>query len=319
MGQNGYFVFTLDAENRSILAHARMFAPAIGIAEDPVTGNGNGPLGAYLLRHGLAKAAGGRFEFRARQGEAMGRPGEARVIVGLDGGEPVPGAGGGAGGSGVPSGDRIVREADRPAVWWTLLALACLAILAAVPVAFELQVIVRDLVGPRGLRLILIAAVLALALAAVRALRRRGTLHRGRLLGTLAIVAAVAIWMWRMSVVAEGIHLVQYGLLSVLALRALACHRHDGGAYLAALAFAAGVGALEEFAQWLAPRRYWDLHEIGLNAAGAAFGLLLVWTGVRPERLAPPPRPGTLRLALGLAALGLAVAAVPWLLGSDAV
>lgn len=30
-----------------------MFAPAIGIAEDPVTGNANGPLGAYLVKHGL--------------------------------------------------------------------------------------------------------------------------------------------------------------------------------------------------------------------------------------------------------------------------
>jgi len=27
--------------------------PAIGINENPVTGNGNGPLGAYLVHHGL--------------------------------------------------------------------------------------------------------------------------------------------------------------------------------------------------------------------------------------------------------------------------
>ena len=37
-----------------------MFAPAIGIPEDPVTGNGHGPLGAYLVRHGIVPAPAGR-------------------------------------------------------------------------------------------------------------------------------------------------------------------------------------------------------------------------------------------------------------------
>ncbi|GMQ62139.1 hypothetical protein AN2V17_13700 [Vallitalea sp. AN17-2] len=32
-----------------------MFAPAIGINEDPVTGNANGPLGAYIVHHKLVK------------------------------------------------------------------------------------------------------------------------------------------------------------------------------------------------------------------------------------------------------------------------
>jgi PhzF family phenazine biosynthesis protein len=62
-----------------------MFAPAIGIAEDPVTGNANGPLGAYLVRHGMAgNAPQGGFAARMRQGEAMGRPGEVRVEVSID-------------------------------------------------------------------------------------------------------------------------------------------------------------------------------------------------------------------------------------------
>lgn len=42
---NGYYVFTVDSEENDILIHGRMFAPAIGINEDPVTGNANGPLG----------------------------------------------------------------------------------------------------------------------------------------------------------------------------------------------------------------------------------------------------------------------------------
>jgi PhzF family phenazine biosynthesis protein len=45
----GYFVFTLLNPDSGILAHSRMFAPNIGIAEDPVTGNGHGPRGVYLV------------------------------------------------------------------------------------------------------------------------------------------------------------------------------------------------------------------------------------------------------------------------------
>ncbi len=91
IGCNGYFVFALDSNSADPRAHGRMFAPAIGIAEDPVTGNANGPLGAYLVEHGLAvpESSGsggvGRLVFRARQGEALGRPGTVEVEVETEG------------------------------------------------------------------------------------------------------------------------------------------------------------------------------------------------------------------------------------------
>ncbi len=88
IGCNGYFVFTLESELADIFAHGRMFAPAIGIAEDPVTGNANGPLGAYAVEHGLAEPVRGVLSFRARQGEAMGRPGTVEVEVEVEDGMP---------------------------------------------------------------------------------------------------------------------------------------------------------------------------------------------------------------------------------------
>lgn len=88
IGCNGYFVFTLDSASSDILTHGRMFAPAIGIPEDPVTGNANGPLGAYLAQHRLVPIAGNRLSFRGRQGEAMGRPGTVEVTVALEAGVP---------------------------------------------------------------------------------------------------------------------------------------------------------------------------------------------------------------------------------------
>lgn len=66
-----------------------MFAPAIGIDEDPVTGNANGPLGAYLVRHRVVEVPeDGVFRFQIRQGEALGRPGGMEVQVEVEEGEP---------------------------------------------------------------------------------------------------------------------------------------------------------------------------------------------------------------------------------------
>lgn len=70
---NGYFVFTFDSDNDDLLTHGRMFAPAIGINEDPVTGNANGPLGGYLIQHKIVDFKGNLFEFKGKQGEKINR------------------------------------------------------------------------------------------------------------------------------------------------------------------------------------------------------------------------------------------------------
>lgn len=85
---NGYFVFTFDSDDNDILTHGRMFAPAIGIPEDPVTGNANGPLGAYLVHHGILEAPDGSITFKGKQGEAIGRPGIVLVTVEAKDGRP---------------------------------------------------------------------------------------------------------------------------------------------------------------------------------------------------------------------------------------
>ena len=86
---NGYFIFTLDSDSPDILTHGRMFAPAIGIPEDPVTGNANGPLGAYLVKHQLVDSSKNYIKYKAKQGEAIGRPGFVDVEVELEEGNPV--------------------------------------------------------------------------------------------------------------------------------------------------------------------------------------------------------------------------------------
>lgn len=86
---NGYYVFTVNSQDSDILIQGRMFAPAIGINEDPVTGNANGPLGAYLVHYNLIKHDNSLLKFKAMQGEAIKRPGIIEVEVKIENKEPV--------------------------------------------------------------------------------------------------------------------------------------------------------------------------------------------------------------------------------------
>jgi PhzF family phenazine biosynthesis protein len=85
---NGYFVFTFDSDTQEILTYGRMFAPAIGINEDPVTGNAHGPLGGYLVQNKIVDYKNNLFEFNGRQGEKIDRLGVINVKVQVENDKP---------------------------------------------------------------------------------------------------------------------------------------------------------------------------------------------------------------------------------------
>ena len=89
IGCNGFYVFTLHPDE-PILVHGRMFAPAIGIPEDPVTGNANGPLGIYMVHFDICPDLqhDDYFDFEIVQGEAIGRAGGMKVHVEKKNGKP---------------------------------------------------------------------------------------------------------------------------------------------------------------------------------------------------------------------------------------
>ena len=90
VGCNGYYVFTLNFKEK-VLVHGRMFAPAIGISEDPVTGNANGPLGIYLVHYGICRDMESENElfFSILQGEAIKRKGGMDVRVEIKNHNPI--------------------------------------------------------------------------------------------------------------------------------------------------------------------------------------------------------------------------------------
>jgi trans-2,3-dihydro-3-hydroxyanthranilate isomerase len=76
------FVFTQEVVLPNSTVHSRMFAPAMGIAEDPATGAASGPLGCYLVRHGRVQLAG---QMVSEQGFEIGRPSLVQVKIEQDG------------------------------------------------------------------------------------------------------------------------------------------------------------------------------------------------------------------------------------------
>jgi len=90
-GHVGVFFFSTEAaptpHDRDVVAYSRMFAPSAGVVEDPATGSATGPLGCYLVRHGLVH----RDQLRdmvSLQGVAMGRPSRLHMRISQnDGGE----------------------------------------------------------------------------------------------------------------------------------------------------------------------------------------------------------------------------------------
>lgn len=81
LGCTGYFIFTFDTPESDILTYGRMFAPAIGIEEDPVTGNAHVMLGTYLVEHRFISPTETPSSFVSKQGEVLNRVGQVMVTV----------------------------------------------------------------------------------------------------------------------------------------------------------------------------------------------------------------------------------------------
>jgi PhzF family phenazine biosynthesis protein len=79
LGAAGYFVFAFARDGTDHQVESRMFCPALGIAEDPVSGNAHGLLGAYLSQLGLLTPVSERVRFCGVQGHFLNRPGRVEV------------------------------------------------------------------------------------------------------------------------------------------------------------------------------------------------------------------------------------------------
>jgi PhzF family phenazine biosynthesis protein len=87
LGADGFFVFAVNRNSDEWSTESRMFCPALGIAEDPVSGNAHAMLAAYLWD--LGQFGKNSTAFIGRQGRQMQRPGQVSVKLEVDKGSLV--------------------------------------------------------------------------------------------------------------------------------------------------------------------------------------------------------------------------------------
>jgi trans-2,3-dihydro-3-hydroxyanthranilate isomerase len=80
--RRGIFVFTTESGPDGATVYSRMVG-ATG-SEDPATGSASGPLGCYLVRHGLVPATAAGAIVSA-QGVKMGRPSRIHIRLAVSG------------------------------------------------------------------------------------------------------------------------------------------------------------------------------------------------------------------------------------------
>ena len=83
---HGVFVFSAQPGAARATVYSRMFAPELGITEDPATGGASGPLGCYLVRHKVVQPDKADSMI-SLQGVKMGRPSHVHIAIGLEKGE----------------------------------------------------------------------------------------------------------------------------------------------------------------------------------------------------------------------------------------
>jgi trans-2,3-dihydro-3-hydroxyanthranilate isomerase len=83
VAHTGIYLFSTEDHGDGVTAYCRMFAPGFGIVEDPATGSACGPLGCYLVQHGLVRGDAAST-IVSWQGVAMGRPSRIHVNITQD-------------------------------------------------------------------------------------------------------------------------------------------------------------------------------------------------------------------------------------------
>lgn len=89
LGTDCVMCYSTETASREATVQCRMFAPGLGVPEDPATGSAAGALGAYLVRHGAVALEDGRAAIVVDQGIEIGRSSRIYVTVTADGADRI--------------------------------------------------------------------------------------------------------------------------------------------------------------------------------------------------------------------------------------
>jgi trans-2,3-dihydro-3-hydroxyanthranilate isomerase len=89
IGTDCAMCYWMESAGASSVARCRMFAPGLGVPEDPATGSAAGALGAYLVRNQVVNPVNGTASIVVHQGAEIERPSVMHVEVDVSEDEAV--------------------------------------------------------------------------------------------------------------------------------------------------------------------------------------------------------------------------------------
>ena len=164
---------------------------------------------------------------------------------------------------------------------WAAVLLWIFFIFVSIPLARSMQAFVESHFGRPSIiwvigGLLLMAGAFCFWKIRKRANWRQQTVVAGVCLGYI-------VWAYQLSSnPEEAFHLIEYGVLGVLAFWALHFRLSDSSVYPAAWLIGSITGTADEIIQWFTPNRVFDFRDMQLNIAAALLVQLAIAFGVRP-------------------------------------
>lgn len=177
-----------------------------------------------------------------------------------------------------------LKEATKSWIW---VALFSIVIFLSVPVARNIQSFVTKNLGKKFfiyfvLAFLILAFSLLLYVLIVKLKVRSASSYVW-----LIIITSLYIYftLKLQKNPPEALHFLEYGILGFLLFRALKHNIKDKSIYITATLFCLLIGTMDEIIQWIAPRRFWDFQDVGLNVLSGGLMLLATWTVIQPRHI----------------------------------
>ena len=103
-----------------------------------------------------------------------------------------------------------------------------------------------------------------------------------RVSATILILIVGLVLAWQIRLLAERIHILEYGILGWFAGRDLIKREKRVRGIILAGIFSALIGVFDEAFQAILPYRFFDLRDIGFNTLGGVWGVILYLLGSAP-------------------------------------
>ena len=194
---------------------------------------------------------------------------------------------------------------------WCYVALGALVIYCTIPFARAFREVVAEKISLEFFLYFTVAlALIGGVMAFINLYNRRLPINAYFWLFGIVVAFLVYIYQLR-NIPEEAIHVAEYAAIGILVYRALLHQNRDFSIYILATLVVGMIGVIDEYIQWIAPTRVFDLRDIITNIIAGGLAQLAIVAGLRPKLISSLPNSAscsrlcyTLSIGLGLLTIG---------------